>query len=248
MTPRCKLIAVTHCSNVTGAVTDVGRIVEAARAVGARVLLDGAQRAAHGPLDVPALGVDFYALSGHKMFGPTGSGALWVRGDVLRDLPPFLGGGEMIRTVTMERTTYAAPPHRFEAGTPGIGAAIGLGAAAAWLGTLDWRAAAEHEMRLTGRLLDGLGAIDGVRVVGPAGTQGRYGVVSFDAEGVHPHDTAQMLDGRGVCVRAGHHCAQPLMERFDLAATARASLAPYNDDGDVDAFLDGLDDALRRLR
>jgi cysteine desulfurase / selenocysteine lyase len=248
VTPRCRLIAVTHCSNVTGAVTDVARIVEAARAVGARVLLDGAQRAAHGPLDVQGLGVDFYAISGHKMFGPTGSGALWVRGELLRDLPPFLGGGEMIRTVTFERTTYAAPPHRFEAGTPGIGAAIGLGGAAGWAAAFDWRAAVEHELRLTARLLDGLAEIDGVRVLGPAGTQGRLGVVSFATESAHPHDVAQLLDGRGVCVRAGHHCAQPLMERFDLAATARASLAPYNDDADVDIFLDGLDAALRRLR
>lgn len=182
------------------------------------------------------------------MFGPTGGGALWVRGDLLAELPPFLGGGEMIHRVTFAATEYARPPHRFEAGTPPIGAAIGMGAAATWLAGLDWQGATRHELRLTERLLDGLGQIAGIRVIGPTGLQGRIGVVSFEAEGAHAHDLCHLLGARGVCLRGGHHCAQPLMERFGLVATARASLAPYNDTGDVDALLDGLGEALAMLR
>jgi cysteine desulfurase / selenocysteine lyase len=245
---RCRLISVTHVSNVTGAVTDLPRIVTAARGVGARVLVDGAQRAPHGPLDVGALGVDAYALSGHKMFGPTGAGALWVRRELLDGLPPFLGGGEMIHSVSFERTTYAKPPHRFEAGTPPIGPAIGLGAAGRWLAGLDWDAAARHELRLTERILDGLDRLPGIRVIGPSSLQSRAGVVSFEAEGAHAHDLCHLLGARGVCLRGGHHCAQPLMEAFDIIATTRASLAPYNDDADVDAMLTGLDEALALLR
>lgn len=248
VTEHCRLVALTHVSNVTGAVTQVGRIVEAARAVGAVVLLDGAQRAPHGPIDVQELGVDAYALSGHKMFGPTGAGALWVRRDLLDGLPPFLGGGEMIRQVAFEHTSFAVPPHRFEAGTPPIGAAIGLGAAADWLAGLDWQAAMRHELRLTERMLDGLAQLPGVRVVGPSGLQGRIGVVSFDAEGAHAHDLCHLLGAQDVCLRGGHHCAQPLMDRFGLVATTRASLAPYNDDHDIDAMIEGLDKALAMLR
>jgi cysteine desulfurase / selenocysteine lyase len=245
---RCKVISLTHASNVTGAITDLSRIVEAGRAVGAKVFVDGAQRAPHGPLDVPALGVDAYAVSGHKMFGPTGAGALWIRRDLLDDLPPFLGGGEMIQSVSLERTSFARPPHRFEAGTPPIGAAIGMGAAARFLAGLDWQAATRRELRLTERILDGLGRIEGIRVYGPSGLQGRIGVVSFEAEGAHSHDICHLLGQRGVCLRGGHHCAQPLMERFGVVATTRASLAPYNDEADVDAMLEGLDEALALLR
>ena len=245
---RCRLISVTHASNVTGAMTDLIEIREAARAVGALVLVDGAQRAPHGPLDLQGLGVDAYALSGHKMFGPTGAGALWVRRELLDRLPPFLGGGEMIHSVSFERTTYGRPPHRFEAGTPPIGAAIGLGAAAEWLGGLDWQAAARHELRLAERILDGLDRLPGVRVIGPTSLQGRIGVISFEAAGAHAHDLCHLLGARGVCLRGGHHCAQPLMEAFDLVATTRASLAPYNDDTDVDAMLNGLEEALSLLR
>ena len=245
---RTRVIAVAHCSNVTGAVTDIGRVVEAARAVGALVLVDGAQRAPHGPLDVQALGCDLYALSSHKMFGPTGGGALWGRKELLAELPPFLGGGEMIRRVSFEGTTFAPAPHRFEAGTPAIGPAIGMGAAAAWLSTLDWGALARHEMALTERMLDGLGSIEAVRVIGPTGLQGRIGVVSFEVDGVHAHDVCQLLDRDGLSLRGGHHCAQPLMERFDTAATARASLALYNDRDDVDAMIDSLERVIRRLR
>ncbi len=248
VTERCRLITVTHVSNVTGAISDVGRLVAAARAVGARVLLDGAQRAPHGPLDVTALGIDAYALSGHKMFGPTGAGALWVRRELLDELPPFLGGGEMIHRVSLAETSFARPPHRFEAGTPPIGAALGLGAAADWLTGLDWQAATQHELHLTERILDGLSMIDGIRLIGPAGLQGRIGVVSFEAEGAHAHDLCHLLGTRNVCLRGGHHCAQPLMDAFGIVATARASLAPYNDDADVDAFLEALDEALALLR
>ena len=244
---RTRIVAVAHASNVTGAVADVARLREAARAVGALLVLDGAQRAPHGPVDVQALGCDAYAFSGHKMFGSTGAGALWLRAELARELPPLLGGGEMIRQVTIERTTFAPPPHRFEAGTPAIGPCIAMGAAAAWLMQQDWQALAEHELRLTGRLLDGLGTMPAVRLYGPAGLQGRLGVVAFAVVGVHAHDVCQMLDGYGVALRGGHHCAQPLMERFDVAATARASLAPYNDDADVDALLNGLEDTIRRL-
>ena len=233
---------------MTGAVTDVARLREAANSVGAVLVLDGAQRAPHGPLDVQALECDLYACSGHKMFGPTGAGVLWGRRELLAELTPLLGGGEMIRRVEIERSTYAPPPHRFEAGTPAIGPAIGMGAAAAWLATLDWDALGRQEAELTERMLDGLGALPGVRILGPAGTQRRLGVVSFAVDGAHPHDLCQMLDEDGVCLRGGHHCAQPLMDAFDLPATARASLAPYNDAADVDALLAGLDRAIARLR
>jgi cysteine desulfurase/selenocysteine lyase len=248
VTKKCRLIAVTHASNVTGAVTDVGAIVAAARDVGARVLLDGAQRAPHGPVDIPALGVDFYAFSGHKTFAPNGIGVLWARREILDAMPPFLGGGEMIRTVTLERATWADVPHKFEAGTPPIAQAVGLGAAVEWLMRLDWPAVSAHELRLTQRILDGLGRVHGCRVVGPTGLQGRVPVISFAFEDAHPHDICQILDGHGVALRGGHHCAQPFMEQLGVAGTTRASVALYNNDGDVDALLTGLDDAIRRLR
>ncbi len=245
--PRCRLIAVTHTSNVTGAITDVAKIVAAARAVGAKVLLDGAQRMPHGPVDLPALGIDFYAFSGHKMFGPTGIGVLWGRGEVLAAMRPFMGGGEMIRSVSIERTTFADPPTRFEAGTPPITQAVGLGAAVAFAETVDWSAVAQHEMTLTQRLLDGLATIKAVRVIGPPGLQGRAPVVSFVLDGIHPHDVSQVLDARGVAVRGGHHCAQPFMESCGLAGTTRASLALYSNAADIDALIDGLGEAQRLL-
>lgn len=247
LTPRTRIIAVTHASNVTGALTDVARLRAAADTVGALLVLDGAQRAPHGPLEVRALGCDAYACSAHKMFGATGAGALWVRGELLADLPPFLGGGEMIRRVTIERTTYAPPPHRFEAGTPPIGPVLAMGAAARWLAAQDWNALTAHELALTERLLCGLAAEPRVRLFGPTELQGRLGVVAFSVAGVHAHDVCQMLDGFGVALRGGHHCAQPLMDRFDVPATARASFAPYNDAADVDALLDGLAHTIRKL-
>ena len=251
LSERCRLVAITHASNVTGAVTDVARVVESARRVGAKVLLDGAQRAPHGPLDVQALDVDFYAFSGHKAFGPNGIGSLWVRWSVLESLPPFLGGGEMIRQVSFERTTYANPPHRFEAGTPPIAQAVGLAAALNWITAFNGEAAQAHMSALTAKILDGLTALDRgrgiVKPLGPVGLQGRLPVVSFVVNGAHPHDICQILDAHGCALRGGHHCAQPLMDHFDLAGTTRASLAPYNNDSDVNAMLDGLDDAMKRL-
>jgi cysteine desulfurase/selenocysteine lyase len=247
VTDRCRLIAVTHASNVTGAVTDVKDLADAAQTVGAKLLLDGAQSVQHGPVDVPALGCDFYAFSGHKTYAPNGIGVLWARKDLLELIPPFLGGGEMIRSVSFEKTTFAKVPHKFEAGTPPIAQAVGLGAAIDWLADLDWNGAAAHEARLTGRLLDGLGTIKGTRLLGPSGLQGRLSIVSFDVAGVHPHDVCQVLDGHGVAVRGGHHCAQPLMDHFDLTGTTRASLTFYNTDSDIETLLTGLDDAVRRL-
>ena len=244
---RVRIIAVTHASNVTGAVTDVARLRAAADQMGALLVLDGAQRAPHGPIDVQALGCDLYAFSGHKSFGPTGIGVLWGRLDLLKSAPPFLGGGEMIRRVGIERSTFAPPPHRFEAGTPPIGGAIGLGAALTWAMAQPWDELEAHELRLTERLLDGIATLPGSRILGPAGTQQRLGVVAFELEDVHAHDVCQLLDRHGVMLRGGHHCAQPLMDRFDTVATVRASLAPYNDAADVDALIAGLHDVHGRL-
>jgi cysteine desulfurase/selenocysteine lyase len=247
VTKRCKLIAVTHGSNVTGALTDVAAVVEAARGVGARVLLDGAQVAPHGPVDVRALGVDFYAFSGHKVFGPNAIGALWGRRALLEAMPPFMGGGGMIATATPEGATYQPPPQRFEAGTPAVAQAVGFGAALEWYRRLDIPVANAHVRRLVGRALDGLMRINSLKVIGPLGLERRLGVVSFVIDGAHPHDVAQILDSRGVCVRAGHHCAQPLMACFDIVGTTRASFALYNTDADVDALVAGVADAVKRL-
>ena len=251
LSPRTKLVSLVHVSNVTGAELNVGAVVEAARSVGAKVLLDGAQRAAHGPIDLKALDVDFYVFSGHKMFGPNGVGVLWGRREWLDEIPPFLGGGEMIRSVTLERTAYAETPHKFEAGTPPIAQAVGLGAAVRWIRTLDANAVEAHLRGLTARVLDGLASLDNgagrIRVIGPTGLQARFPVVSFAVDGAHPHDICQMLDAHGVALRGGHHCAQPLMEHSGLTGTTRASLAVYNLDADVDAFLWGLEEAMARL-
>lgn len=247
LSPRTKLVSLAHVSNVTGAALDVAAIVAEAKRVGARVLLDGAQRTPHGPVDVPALGVDFYAFSGHKTFAPHGVGVLWAKAELLDAMPPFLGGGEMIAGVTTQGFTSAKAPAKFEAGTPPISGAIGLGAACAWLGTLDWAAIVAYELRLTGRLLDGLRAVDGVTVIGPQGLQGRAPVVSFDLADAHPHDICQIMDRHGVALRGGHHCAQPLHAKFDLAGTTRASLALYCEDADIDLFFAGLAEAKRVL-
>lgn len=238
--PRTRLVALAHVSNVTGAVLDPSPVIAAARSVGARVLLDGAQRVPHGPVDVGALGVDFYALSGHKLFAPHGVGALWARAELLDAMPPFMGGGEMIARVELAGSTWAKAPAKFEAGTPPIGPAIGLGAACEWLSSLNWAEIAANESRLAQRLLDGLGATPGIRILGPLGLQGRAPVISFDLAGAHPHDICQIMDGHGVALRGGHHCAQPLHTRFDLAGTTRASLALYSDDADIDKFFAGL--------
>lgn len=249
--PRCRLIALTHGSNVTGARTDVAAVVAAARRAGARVLLDGAQHVPHAPVDVQELGIDLYCFSGHKLFGPNGVGVLWGRAELLASLPPFLGGGEMIRRVTLDETTYAPPPQRFEAGTPPIAQAVGLGAAVRWLAAQDRAGAGTHLRGLTRRLLAGLETLDRgrgrIRPIGSRTLEPRLPIVSFAVEGAHPHDIAQILDAHGVAVRAGHHCAQPLMDAFGIVGTTRASLALYNTEADVDALLNGLEDALGTL-
>jgi cysteine desulfurase / selenocysteine lyase len=248
LTSETKLISLAHVSNVTGALLDVRKVVEAAKSVGAKVMLDGAQRAPHGPIDLHGLGIDFYVFAGHKAYGPNGIGVLWAKPELLEAMPPFHGGGSMIGRVTLAETTWAPPPRRFEAGTPPIGPAIGLGAACNWMAALDWTAAHDHEMGLVQRVLDGLQRIDGTQILGPASLQNRYPVVSFMLDGVHPHDVAQTLDSFGVAVRAGHHCAQPLMDRFDLDGTTRVSIAPYNDNSDIDALLTGVRHAANTLR
>jgi cysteine desulfurase/selenocysteine lyase len=246
MGDRCRLVAVTQCSNVTGAWTDVATIVAAAHKVGARVLLDGAQGAQHGPQDVQALGIDFYAFSGHKCFGPGGVGVLWGRAEALAQLPPFLGGGGMIGEVTPAASTWAAAPQRFEAGTPPIAQAIGLAAALEWMMTLDWAAIREREDALCQRLIEGLLRIPGLRLLGPQGGE-RAPIVAFDIPGLHPHDICQVLDSRNLALRGGHHCAQPLLAALGVEVCTRASIALYNDAGDIDALLDGLDRARREL-
>lgn len=241
LAPRCRLVALTHCSNVTGALTDVARVVAAARAVGAKIMLDGSQRAPHGPLDVRKLDVDFYAFSGHKTYGPTGIGVLWGRRELFESMPPFMTGGQMIEEVTLEKATFKPPPRRFEAGTPPIAPAIGLGAALDWMQRLDWHAIQGHELRLTRRLLDGLASIAGVRVLGPLDTHDRRGVVTFSLEGFSSEEVCRSLDKCGVALRGGYHCAQPLVRAFGVDGAARASLAPYSVDADVDALLAGLE-------
>jgi cysteine desulfurase/selenocysteine lyase len=244
---RCRLISVNHGSNVTGAVPDIDAIVGAARSVGARVLLDGAQRVQHGPVDVEALGVDFYAFSGHKCFAPTGVGVLWGRAELLASMPPFLCGGGMVADVCLATTTFAAPPRRFEAGTPPIAQAVGLGDALEWMRTLDWPAIRAHELALCRRLIDGLRTIPGARIIGPTDSDDRLPVVSFTLDGLHPHDICQVLDDHGVALRGGHHCAQPLLHALGVDAATRASIALYNDGADIDALLAGIDDAIRTL-
>jgi len=248
MGPRLRLIALTHCSNVTGAVTALAPLVAAAKAAGALVALDGAQAVQHGPVDVRALGVDFYAFSGHKCFGPNGVGVLWGRREVLERMPPFLVGGGMVDRVELTGASWAAPPRRFEAGTPPIAQAVGLGAALDWMTELPWAAIRAREARLTRRLIDGLEPLPGVRILGPRDDAARAPIVSFDVEGVHPHDLVQVLDERDVAVRGGHHCARPLMAALGVEACTRASLALYNDEADVDALIEALAHALRLLR
>lgn len=238
MTPRTRLVALTQMSNVLGTKTDTAAIVALARSVGAQVLLDGCQGVVHGPVDVQALGADFYVFSSHKLYGPTGIGVLWGRAAALDALPPFEGGGEMIEIVTRETVTYNVAPHRFEAGTPPITEAVGLKAAIDWLSAQDRLAIADHEAGLYARAVEALRGVNGVRIHGTA--PGKGAILAFSVEGAHPHDVAQLLDRYGVAVRAGHHCAQPLMARLGVTATARASFAAYNTVDEVDAFLDAL--------
>ena len=243
---RTRLVAVTQVSNALGTVNPVAEIVRQAHAAGALVLVDGAQAVNHFAVDVRALDADFYAFSGHKLFGPTGIGVLYGRRALLDAMPPWQGGGEMIERVSFAGTTYAEVPWRFEAGTPHIAGAIGLGAAIAWLQDQDREAAAAHESALLARLDAGLDAIAGVRRIGTAAE--RVSVASFVVEGAHPTDVGLLLDQQGVAVRAGHHCAMPLMEHFGIPGTVRASLALYNTAAEVDRLLAALDKALGFLR
>ena len=235
---RTKLIAISHMSNVLGTINDAARICALGRGRGVPVLLDGSQSAVHIPVDMQALGCDFFVFTGHKLYGPSGAGALYARGDWLDRLPPFLGGGEMIAEVHEDRVIFADAPHKFEAGTPAIADVIGLGAAIRWLERHDRMAILEHERALMDRAMTGLSGIDGLRVIGTA--QDKGAIISFDMQGAHAHDIAQILDKYGVAVRAGHHCAQPLMARMGVSSTARASFAIYNTLDEADAFVDAL--------
>ncbi len=240
-----KLVALAHVSNVLGTENPVAEIARMAHEAGALVLADGAQAAPKLPLDVAELGVDFYALTGHKLYGPTGIGALWTRLELLREMPPFLGGGSMIRKVTRDATTYADPPARFEAGTPAIAQAIGMASALRWLDALGMEAVLAHERGVTDYALRRLAEVPGLQVFGPPPSTERIGPVSFEIEGIHAHDVSEILDRHGVAVRAGHHCAQVLMDRLGIAATARASFGVYTTEEEIDRLLEGLEDARR---
>jgi cysteine desulfurase/selenocysteine lyase len=237
---RVRVVAFTHHSNVTGTGAPVAELVRRARDVGALTVLDACQSVPHQPVDFAALGVDFAALSGHKMLGPTGIGALYGRAELLAELPPFLTGGSMIETVTMESATYAPPPQRFEAGTQMISQVVGLAAAARYLESIGMAAVEAHEQRLVEAALQGLAAIPEVRIIGPTDPALRGSPVSFVVDGVHAHDVGQVLDDDGVAVRVGHHCAAPLHRRFGVAATVRASFAVYNTLGEVDRLIAGV--------
>lgn len=240
VTERTRVLAFTHASNVTGAVTPVAPFVARAREVGALTVLDACQSVPHLPVDLAALGVDFAAFSGHKMLGPTGVGALYGRRELLEAMPPVTTGGSMVEVVTMQATTYAPPPRRFEAGTQMVSQAVGMGAAATYLAELGMDAVAAHEHHLAGLLLDAVASVPGVRVVGPTEDVDRLATVSFVVDGVHAHDVGQVLDDAGVAVRVGHHCAQPLHRRFGVAATARASAAVYTTDEEIAVFREAL--------
>ncbi len=241
-----KLVAFTHVSNTLGTINPVREMVEMAHAAGALVLVDGAQAAPHVPVDVQALGVDFYAFSGHKMLAPMGSGALWARRELLEAMPPFLSGGEMIREVHLRRSEFNEIPWKFEAGTPAVGDAIGMGVAAEYLMDLGMGTVREHERDLVAYALETLPArIPGIELYGPMDADLRGGVIPFNLPGIHPHDVAQVLDRFGIAVRAGHHCTMPLHERLDLAATARASFNVYSTRDDIDALAAGLTEVQR---
>jgi cysteine desulfurase / selenocysteine lyase len=242
---RPKLVAVTHVSNVLGTENPIAEIARLAHEASALLLVDGAQAAPKLPLDVGELGADFYALTGHKLYGPTGIGALWGRLELLREMPPFMGGGSMIRKVTKAGTTYAEPPARFEAGTPAISQAIGMAAALRWLDALGMPAVLAHEREIAAYALERLPEVPGLRIFGPPAGPERLGPVSFELEGVHAHDVAEVLDRHGVAVRAGHHCAQPLMDRLGVPATARASFGVYTTPEEIDRLAEALLDTRR---
>jgi cysteine desulfurase/selenocysteine lyase len=237
---RTKIISVAYVSNVLGTVNPVREIVALGHAVGATVVLDASQAVPQLPVDITALGADLVAFTGHKMVGPTGIGVLWGRYDLLAELPPFLGGGEMIEVVTMTGSTFAAPPHRFEAGTPPIAQAVGLGAAVGYLSAIGMEAIAAHEQDITAYALEGLKTVPGLRIIGPSEPVDRGGAVAFTLPDIHPHDISQLLDSRGIAVRGGHHCARPLHERFGVQSSTRASFYLYTTKTEIDALVDGL--------
>lgn len=237
---RTKVVSLTWVSNVLGTRNPIADIAAKAHAVGAVMVVDASQAVPHQATDVTALGADLVAFTGHKMVGPTGIGILWGRYDLLAELPPFLGGGEMIEIVEMERSTYAAPPHRFEAGTPPIAQAVGLGAAVDYLNGLGMEAVEAHEHELTAYALDKMGSIDGLRILGPTEAVDRGSAISFNLAGVHPHDVMQVLDSRGVAIRGGHHCARPLHKRLGAQSSTRASSYLYTTTGEIDALADAL--------
>jgi cysteine desulfurase/selenocysteine lyase len=242
---RTKIVSLTFVSNVLGTVNPISQIAAMAHAVGATMVVDASQAVPQMPVDVRTLGADLVAFTGHKMVGPTGIGVLWGRYDLLAELPPFLGGGEMIEVVKMTGSTFAPPPHRFEAGTPPIAQAVGLGVAASYLSDIGMDQIAAHEQETTAYALKGLTDIPGLRILGPSEPVDRGGAISFtlaspDGELIHPHDVSQILDSRGIAVRGGHHCARPLHERFGVQASTRASFYLYTTRGEIDALVDGL--------
>jgi cysteine desulfurase/selenocysteine lyase len=242
---RTKVVALVHVSNMLGTVNPVAEIARRAHGVGALVVLDAAQAVPQLPYDVTSTGADLIGFTGHKMVGPTGIGVLWGRTEVLEALPPFLGGGEMIEDVRMERSTYAPPPHKFEAGTPPIAQAIGLGAAVDYLTGIGMENVAAHERQITAYALERLQAVQGLRVLGPTTVEDRGGAISFTLSGLHPHDISHVLDSRGIAVRGGHHCAKPLHRRFGVPASTRASAYLYTTQAEIDALADGLEHVKR---
>lgn len=242
---RTRIVALTHQSNVLGTINPLAEVVRRTHEVGAFFVLDACQSVPHYAVDVKTLGIDFLAFSGHKMLGPTGVGILWGRKELLDEMPPFLTGGSMIETVTLESATYLDAPKRFEAGVPNMAQAVGLGAAVDYLTSIGLDAIHQHEVELTKNAIAGLSAIKGLSIIGPTNMEMRGGVVSFAIEGIHPHDLGQALDSYGIAVRTGHHCAWPLMKRFKTVATTRASFYLYNDFHDVSALVDGVERARR---
>jgi cysteine desulfurase/selenocysteine lyase len=237
---KTKIVSLTHQSNLLGTINDIDTIVKAAKAVDALVLLDACQSVPHMPVDVTKLGVDFLTWSGHKMLGPLGIGCLWGRSELLASMPPFITGGSMIETVTMEGSTFAAPPARFEAGVPMAAQAVGLAAAVDYLSAIGMENVAAHEHALTKLAIEELLQIPGVRIIGPTNTDNRGSAISFVVDGLHPHDVGQVLDNNGIAVRVGHHCAWPVCRRYKVPATTRATFYIYNDDSDVFALRDGI--------
>jgi cysteine desulfurase / selenocysteine lyase len=243
---RTRLVSYVHYSNILGTINPTARITARAREVGALVMLDASQSVPHLPVDVGELGVDFIAFTGHKMLGPTGIGALWGRSELLAEMPPFLGGGSMIETVELTGSTFAPPPTRFEAGTPPIAQAVGLGAAVDYLSGVGMEAVAWHEKQLVAYALDALDTVPGLRIFGPVVPVGRGGTISFALDGIHPHDVGQVLDAEGIEVRVGHHCARPACVRFGVPATTRASFYLYTTTDEIDALVRGLE-AVRKV-